>query len=140
MEEQPFEDSLSKPYPGIVELLEYLQGRKTATMVLSNKPDSVLRRLMAELFPRHVFSAVCGLRPGAIPKPDPSSVWELLADIGVNPHEAVFIGDSEIDMETARNAGCYPLGVSWGFRPRSTLETAGAARIIDTPEELPRFL
>jgi phosphoglycolate phosphatase len=136
MNEQPFEESFSKPYPGIKELLAYLRSRKIAAAVLSNKPDSVLRRLMAELFPQHAFSAVCGLRPDVKPKPDPSSVWELLADIGVNPHEAVFMGDSEIDMETARNAGCYPLGVSWGFRSRQKLETAGAARIIDTPEEL----
>jgi phosphoglycolate phosphatase len=133
MEDQPFEESLAKPYPGIRELLAELQARKVATAVLSNKPDSVLRRLMANLFPQHTFSSVCGLRPGAPPKPDPSSVWELLADIGLNPHEAILMGDSEIDMETARNAGCYPLGVSWGFRSRATLEASGAARIIGTP-------
>jgi phosphoglycolate phosphatase len=135
MEEQPFEKSLSKPYPGIRELLAELRGRKIRTAVLSNKPDSVLRRLMAELFPQHTFNAIFGLRPGVTPKPDPSSVWELLADLGLNPHEVILMGDSEIDMETARNAGCYPLGVSWGFRSRATLEAAGAARIIDTPGE-----
>jgi phosphoglycolate phosphatase len=60
--------------------------------------------------------------------------------MGKNPHDAVFAGDSEIDIETARNAGCYPLGVSWGFRSRATLEAAGAARIIDRPEELWDYL
>jgi phosphoglycolate phosphatase len=135
MEEQPFEESLSKPYPGILELLSELKDRKIKTSVLSNKPDSVLRRIIAELFPHHAFNSVCGLRPDSPPKPDPSSVWEMLADMGINPHQAVLMGDSEIDMETARNAGCYPLGVSWGFRSRSTLESAGAARIIDTPGE-----
>jgi phosphoglycolate phosphatase len=135
MEEQPFEESLSKPYTGICELLAELKSRKIKTAVLSNKPDSVLRRIIAELFPQHSFNSVCGLRPNAPPKPDPSSVWELLADMGLNPHQAVLMGDSEIDMETARNAGCYPLGVSWGFRSRATLEASGAVRIIDTPGE-----
>jgi len=136
MEEQPLAESLSKPYTGIPELLAELHGRKIKTAVLSNKPDTVLQRLMVELFPQHAFNSVYGLRPGLAPKPDPASVWELLADIGVNPHEAVLMGDSEIDMKTARNAGCYPLGVSWGFRSNATLEAAGAARIIDKPSEL----
>lgn len=136
MEEQPFEESLSKPYPGIPELLAELKGAKIKTAVLSNKPDSVLRRIIAQLFPQHAFNSVRGLRPNAPPKPDPSSVWELLADMGINPHQAVLMGDSEIDMETALNAGCYPLGVSWGFRSRDTLEAAGAARIIDKPGEI----
>jgi phosphoglycolate phosphatase len=135
MEEQPFEESLSKPYPGIPELLAELKDRKIKTAVLSNKPDSVLRRIIAELFPQHTFNSVRGLRPDVPPKPDPSSIWELLAAMGLTPHQAILMGDSEIDMETARNAGCYPLGVSWGFRSRDTLEATGAARIIDTPTE-----
>jgi phosphoglycolate phosphatase len=136
MEEQPFSESLSKPYPGIPELLAELQSRKIKTAVLSNKPDAALRRIIAAIFPQHHFNIVWGLRHEAAPKPDPDSVWELLANMGLNPHEAVLMGDSEIDMETARNAGCYPLGVSWGFRSRATLEASGAARIIDKPSEL----
>jgi phosphoglycolate phosphatase len=142
MDEQPVEQYLSKPYPGIRELLAALKtekGKKITTAVLSNKPDSVLRRLMDHLFGPDAFDIVCGLQPGVIPKPDPSSVWEMLTDIGCNPHDTVLVGDSEIDIETARNAGCYPLGVSWGFRSRATLEKAGAARIIDSPEEILEF-
>jgi phosphoglycolate phosphatase len=135
MEEQPIDKSLAKPYPGIPELLAELKARKIKTAVLSNKPDSALRRIIAGIFPNHHFDLVWGLRHDAAPKPDPASVWELLADMGINPHEAVLMGDSEIDMETARNAGCYPLGVSWGFRSRATIEAAGAARIIDKPSE-----
>jgi phosphoglycolate phosphatase len=136
MEEQPFAESLSKPYPGIPELLAELQEKKIKTAVLSNKPDTALRRIITAIFPQHHFNSVWGLRHGAAPKPDPDSVWELLANMGLNPHEAVLMGDSEIDMETARNAGCYPLGVSWGFRSRATLVSSGAARIIDKPSEL----
>jgi len=136
MEEQPAEQSLSKAYPGIKELLTELKARKIKIAVLSNKLDSVLHRVMHDFFSPVVFDAVCGLRPGVAPKPDPAAAWEMLAEMGKNPHETVFVGDSEIDMETARNSGCYPLGVSWGFRPRATLTEAGAARIIDKPEEL----
>jgi len=135
MEQQPIEKSLAKPYPGIPELLAELQSRKIKTAVLSNKPHAALLRIIAAIFPQHYFNSVWGLRHGAAPKPDPDSVWELLADMGLNPHEAVLMGDSEIDMETARNAGCYPLGVSWGFRSRATIEAAGAAKIIDKPGE-----
>ena len=137
MDEQPFEQNLARPYPGIRELVQELsQAKKISTAVLSNKPDSVLRRLMNDLFGPGAFKSVCGLRPGIIAKPDPSAVWEILAELGVNPHDTLFMGDSEIDIATARNSGCYPLGVSWGFRSRATLEHAGAARIIDRPEEL----
>ena len=136
MGDQPVGESLSKPYPGIRELLAELKARKIKIAVLSNKVDSVLNRLMRDFFSPVVFDAVCGLRPGVAPKPDPAATWEMLADIGKNPHETIFVGDSEIDMETARNSGCYPLGVSWGFRSRATLEKAGAVRIIDRPDEL----
>jgi phosphoglycolate phosphatase len=95
---------------------------------------------MGDLFGPNAFDAVCGLLPEMPAKPDPSAVWELLAELGISPHDAVFMGDSEIDMETAKNAGCYPLGVSWGFRSRATLEKAGAARIIDRPDEIWKLL
>ncbi|MCL2044362.1 MAG: HAD family hydrolase [Treponema sp.] len=137
MEEQTENNYLSKPYPGIREMVkEFSQNNKIATAVLSNKPDSVLHRLMNHLFWPNAFNAVCGLRPGMAPKPDPQSVWEILAELGKNPHDTIFMGDSEIDMETALNAGCYPLGVSWGFRSRATLEQSGAASIIDRPDEV----
>jgi len=136
MEELPAEKSLSKPYPGIRELLTELKSRKIVIAVLSNKVDSVLHRMMHDFFSPLVFDAVCGLRPGVAPKPDPAAAWEMLAEMGKNPHETIFVGDSEIDMETAKNSGCYPLGVTWGFRSKATLVEAGAARIIDKPDEL----
>jgi phosphoglycolate phosphatase len=146
MKEQPLDSYLSKPYPGIPELLTQLvnlksqRSKKIALAVLSNKPDSALRNIMGKYFPPFTFDAICGLRPDLKPKPDPSSVWEILAEVGYSPGETIFVGDSEIDIATARNSGCFPLGVSWGFRSRTTIETAGAARIIDKPEDLWRLL
>jgi phosphoglycolate phosphatase len=126
----------SRPYPGMGELAAELKAKKLKTAVLSNKPDPVLRLVIGGLFPPGTFDAVLGERPGQARKPDPALTWELLVGLDRAPGDAIFMGDSEIDMETARNAGCYPLGVSWGFRPRTTLETAGAARIIDKPAEI----
>jgi phosphoglycolate phosphatase len=146
MKEQPLDSYLTKPYPGITELLVQLsalksqRSKKVALAVLSNKPDSVLRNIMGKYFPPFTFDAICGLRPDLVPKPDPSSVWEILTEVGCSPGDTIFMGDSEIDIETARNSGCYPLGVSWGFRSRATIEAAGAARIIDKPEELWKLL
>ena len=133
--------SLTKPYPGIRELVMKLSGmkaahsKKIATAVLSNKPDAALRQIINKHFAPSAFNAVYGMRPGINAKPDPSMVWEVLAELGRLPQDTIFMGDSGIDIETARNAGCYPLGVSWGFRSRAELEAAGAARIIDKPDE-----
>ena len=146
MEEMPEEQSRTKPYPGMRELVMELAGlkashsKKIVTAVLSNKPDTALQNIINRLFAPAAFDYIYGLRPGMAAKPDPSMVWELLTEMGRLPQDTIFMGDSEIDMETARNAGCYPLGVSWGFRSRSVLETAGAARIIDKPDELLEML
>ncbi|MDR0464958.1 MAG: HAD family hydrolase [Treponema sp.] len=137
--------SLTKPYPGIAEMLSKLSDiklphtKKLSLAVLSNKPDSVLRQVVKNFFPYIYFDAVYGMRPGMKPKPEPEMTWELLAEIDCLPQDAIFAGDSEVDIETARNAGCFPLGVSWGFRSREKLEEAGAARIIDKPGELLEF-
>ena len=126
----------TKPYPGMRELAAELKNRKIKTAVLSNKPEPVLTQVIEGLFPAGTFNAIRGERPGGGRKPDPALVWDLLAEMDLSPHNVLFMGDSEIDIETARNAGCFPLGVTWGYRTREELEAAGAARIIDKPEEV----
>jgi phosphoglycolate phosphatase len=126
----------TKPYPGIKELLAELRQKKLILAVLSNKPDPLARVVVDGLFPERPFACVQGERPGLPGKPDPASVWDILAELDKKPADTIFAGDSEIDIQTARSAGCYPLGLSWGFRPRGALEEAGAARIIDRPGEL----
>jgi phosphoglycolate phosphatase len=130
----------SKPYPGIPEAVAELAGKRVRMAVISNKPDPVARLVIEKLFPGNPFHAVRGEIPGVPRKPDPAAVWELLVQMDRTPREAVFIGDSEIDMETARNAGCFALGVSWGFRPRNLIEQAGAGKIIDKPGEIPALI
>jgi phosphoglycolate phosphatase len=126
----------SRPYPGISRILAELRGKNIKTAVLTNKPDPVARLVIEGLFSFDSFDAVYGERPGVPRKPDPASAWDILLELDRTPRETIFVGDSEIDMETAHAAECHALGVSWGFRPREVLERAGADRIIDRPEEL----
>lgn len=107
--------------------------------VLTNKPDPVAQKVVAGIFPHGTFASVRGEISGKPRKPDPDCVWETLVEMDITPADVVFAGDSEIDMETAVVSGCFPLGVSWGYRPRQTLERAGARRIIENPDELLEF-
>ena len=129
----------SRPYPGIPELIAALANKKIKTAVLTNKPDPVAQKVIAGLFPSHSFNYVRGEIFGSPRKPDPSCVWELLVEIDLPPASVIIAGDSEIDMEIALSSGCFPLGVSWGYRSRETIENAGAKRIIEKPEELLNF-
>ena len=127
-------------YPGILELVITLKGKKLKTAVLTNKPNVPAQLVINGLFPPNTFNFVRGEIKGKPRKPDPACVWDLLVNMNLTPAEVIFVGDSEIDMETALAAGCFPLGVSWGYRSRETLENAGAKRIIDKPAELLELL
>lgn len=128
--------AFSRPYPGIPELLTALQSSKIKTAILTNKPDLLAKRIAAELFPAGTFSLVLGERAGVPRKPDPEAVWEILFELDSAPRDNILVGDSEVDIESAKAAGCHAVGVSWGFRNRSVLEKAGAERIIDRADEL----
>ena len=122
-------------YAGVVELVKELHARGILLAVLSNKQDVFTKGLVAQLFPNGEFSIVWG--QSALPtKPDPTAPLLLCERLGVVPEDCLFIGDSDVDMLTARNAGMIGVGCSWGYRDRASLERAGAARVIDRPEEL----
>jgi len=126
----------SRIYPGIDALVGTLRQNKIKTVVLTNKPDRVTQKLIAGLLPPLSFDIVQGETDGKPLKPDPACVWELLVELDLTPAGVILVGDSEIDMETATEAGCFPMGVSWGYRSLETVIAAGARRIIDKPEEL----
>jgi phosphoglycolate phosphatase len=126
----------AKPYPGIAAVVGELKRQKVKTAVLSNKPDEVTRLVIAKLFSADLFDCVTGERPGIARKPDPESSWELLAIMDRTPRQTMLVGDSEVDMETAKNIGCLPVGVRWGFRTVETIKKAGASVIVDKPEEI----
>jgi len=123
-------------YPGISEVVSELRRRKFKTAVLTNKNDPTAQLVVAGLFPQGSFDIVQGEISGKPRKPDPASVWDMLVELSLNPADVIFVGDSEVDIETAVTSGCFPLGVSWGYRSRETILNAGARRIIDKPEEL----
>ena len=130
----------SRPYPGMPELVAALGQRKIRTAVLTNKPDPAAQKVIAGLFPSGSFNIVQGEIFGRARKPDPACVWELLIELDLTPSSIIFVGDSEIDMETAAASGCFPLGVSWGYRSLDTIFAAGARHIIEKPEELLELL
>lgn len=129
-------DTYTKPYPGISELLSELVRRGVRLAVASNKFQAGTEKLVRLFFPQIPFDPVFGQRAGVALKPDPAVVEEILARTGIARERTLYIGDSGIDMETAKAAGVRSAGVAWGFRTRAELEQAGADHIIDRAEEL----
>lgn len=125
----------TRPYPGIVELLQDLREAGVAVGVVSNKADSVVKDLCESYFPGGVDAAV-GEIAGLPRKPAPDTVELALQRMGRDKAGAVYIGDSEVDIATAKNAGLPCLSVTWGFRPKEVLEEAGATALIHTAAEL----
>lgn len=129
-------DTYTKPYPGIPELLSELTRRGIRVAVASNKFQAGTEKLVRLFFPEIPFAAVFGQRPDVPLKPDPAVVEEILACTGVPRERVLYVGDSGVDMETARAAGVRSAGVTWGFRDREELVAAGAGRLVDRAAEL----
>ncbi len=127
---------LAEPYEGIVDMLRELKRRGIKIAILSNKPDSTTGKISEALFGDSLIDLCCGAREGVKLKPDPSGVFEIMRHFSVAKDECLYIGDTATDMETAKNAGLYSVGVLWGFRDRAELEAADAAEIIAEPHEL----
>lgn len=126
----------SLPYDGVPALLTRLRDAGIALAVLSNKPDPYTQALVAVRFPDIPFRAVRGQRPGVPRKPDPAAALELAAAMDLPAAEVAFVGDTAVDIETARAAGMQAIGVRWGFRGEDELIAAGAARLLAHPLEL----
>lgn len=126
----------SRPYPGVTELLETLQAAGMQLAVASNKYQAATEKLIAHYFPNIKFTAVFGQREGIPVKPDPIIVKEILQIAKVQEEETLYVGDSGVDMQTAINAGVTSCGVTWGFRPRTELESFHPDHIVDNAEEI----
>jgi len=127
---------MTAPYPGITKLLEVLQGKGIQLAIASNKYQSATETLAEHYFKNFSFTAVLGQREGVPIKPDPSIVYDIMKKAGVGKEEVLYVGDSGVDMQTARNAGITAIGVTWGFRPSKELEQNGATYIVDSPGEI----
>ena len=123
------------PYDGITRLLGRLSGGGFKLAVVSNKFDAAVKELCTEYFGLYHMEAF-GEAAGMARKPAPDIVEKALHALDSTPEETLYVGDSEVDALTAKNAGVIFAGATWGFRDRETLEKAGADYIIDAPEEL----
>lgn len=129
----------TKPYAGVAALLEKLKKQGVKTAVVSNKPDAAVRKLNEEYFGGKMDFAV-GPVEGRRCKPWPDMVETAMEVLGAEKESTVYVGDSEVDVQTGKNAGLDVIAVSWGFRDREQLIEAGADRIVKNAEELEALL
>lgn len=130
----------TRPYPGVLAMLEALQAAGVRLAVLSNKPDPWVHEIVPRLLPGIDFVAVQGQKPDVPRKPDPAAALALCSRLGAEPAEAVFVGDSAVDMMTAQAAGMRPVAVGWGFATRAELLAAQPEQLHDTAEALMAWL
>lgn len=130
----------TRAYEGMGELLKKLSQEGIDTAVLSNKAQVYLSAILRKAFPEHKFSAEFGQREGIERKPHPQALLLLLKELGYEKSECVFVGDSDVDIITAKNAEVDSVGVLWGFRTREELIKSGAKNLAETPKELEKLI
>ena len=122
-------------YPGVKDSLTALSEKGIRLAVLSNKQDEAVKVIVSSLLPDIPFACVLG--QGEFPtKPCPDAVIHIMNTVGVSPEETAFVGDSNVDMQTALNSGTYPVGVTWGYRDRDVLTESGARLLIESTDKL----
>ena len=131
---------LSSPYPGIEVLLQRLQDNGIEIAVASNKYQEATTKLVKHYFPTIQFAEVLGQRENIPVKPHPTIVFDILNKTGIDKKDVLYVGDSGVDMQTAQNAEVDAIGVTWGFRSRTELETFHPSGIIDKAEELMDYI
>jgi len=125
----------TRPYEGMEQVLNQLKRSGVAIAVLTNKPHTAAQPIMERYYPG-VFPVVQGALPNLPVKPDPALLTQMMERMGAKPESTLFVGDSNVDIQTAKNGGLSSCGVLWGFRTRQELEGEGADFIAHTPEDL----
>ncbi|MEF9940999.1 MAG: HAD family hydrolase [Lachnospiraceae bacterium] len=123
-------------YDGIPQMLEKLMTQGVQLGVLSNKPDAQANHVIETIFGNQVFTCVKGQCDEMPKKPDPTGAWFVAQHLHARPEECLYVGDSDVDIETGTAAGMNTIGVTWGFREKEVLLNAGAKHTIDKPAEL----
>ena len=126
----------TRPYDGVPELLDAVSGAGLPMAIVTNKPQGAAEGCVKELLDRWEFAAVVGADAGFPLKPDPAGTLHAAAAMGVEPGRVLYLGDSGVDMRTARAAGMNPVGALWGFRDRETLKREGAGQLVSRPSEV----
>ena len=130
---------VTKPYAGIIELLDDLNEKGLKLAVVSNKPHEFTTKVVKTIFEDRL-QLVFGQRVNFPTKPDPATVFEVFKNFKVTPEECIYVGDSNVDIMTAKNAGIKSIGVAWGFRGKEELEAEGADFIVSTAQELGKLI
>lgn len=130
----------TRPYDGVVALIDSLGKRGIRIGVYSNKPDPFTRLCVAKFLPMIAGEYVLGAQPAIPKKPDPAGARLVAERLGSKPADMLYLGDSATDMETATAAGMYAVGATWGYRSADELRTHGARVLIDHPNELLNLL
>lgn len=133
-------DRYTHPYEGIREVLHALQDDGWSLAVASNKFDEGTQKLVHTIFPEMAFKAIYGNKEGFPLKPDAALLQLIMEECDATTDTSVMIGDSGVDIQTAKNAGVRSIGCTWGFRPRTELEEFGADHIVDCPSEILQIL
>lgn len=133
-------DCYSRPYDGIRKVLQRLQDEGWTLAVASNKFDAGTKKLIGSFFPEIHFKAIYGNREGFPLKPDAALVELIMEECGATADTTFMVGDSGVDIQTAKAAGVRSVGCSWGFRSRAELEECGADTIVDRPLDLLQIL
>ncbi len=123
-------------YPGISKVLDYLSERGVSMSILSNKEDVLLQAITDTLLKDWEFTVVLGRRVDFPPKPDPASLINIVNAMKVKKEKVLYVGDSEVDIKTAKNAGITGVGAAWGYRDAALLLSEGADSIAKVPEDL----
>lgn len=126
----------TKPYDGIPEMLDGISALGLKLAVLSNKPDDVTKLCVRDILPAWQFEIVQGWIEGVPRKPDPTMAKEIATRLGHPGEEILYLGDTAIDMKTAKGAGMFGVGALWGFRTRDELEENGARATVERPEDV----
>ena len=126
----------NKCYDGMSEAIKELHSRGYGIAVLSNKQDSYVKPMAAQLIPANILAYAAGQRKEYPKKPDPTVPLMIANELGCDPENTAFIGDSDVDIITGKNAGMFTVGCDWGYRGRAELESVGADRVISHPTEL----
>lgn len=126
----------TRPYEGVLPVLDSLKADGVRFAVASNKPQRFAETIVTHFFGNERFDQILGSNDTRPRKPSPKILQEIMSACGVSPEEAIMIGDSDVDIETARNAGIDSIGCTWGFRGKTELRRAGAVYLADTPLDL----
>lgn len=130
----------TKPYDGIVKLLETLQENGCNLAVLSNKPDDLTVAYVKKSFPQINFLEIHGQKNDVPKKPDPFMALEIAKLLNTDPKDIYFVGDTKVDMQTAKSSNMTAIGVLWGFRDEKELRDFGADHIVENPLQIIKII